>query len=487
MSHNVPEGVAYGTVYGEFMSFAADRADDAEGQDGIPDKIPITGYVLFTPRVETVQWPELNPPITAVIQDVRCPVIEGVLYPPGTTPETASTVNAGVVLVATEQPGAVPPTVQYDVTFDLKGTKRQPQSRPINIPSGDYTDLASLRSVTPEPGTVVIVSSEDRILAQEARIAAEESSAGASVSLANAVISATEAAASASSASQSKNDAAEAAQIAVTAEAGAVAARISAEEARDSAQGSATIASTGASSASSSATAAASSATNAATAATNATVAKTGAEAAAVTATQEASAAASSATAAATSATAAASSATAAQTARAGAETAAASISWTGLPGKPAVIGAGASKADARAAIGAADAAATALQDTGWRNIASLLSAGWVLSPTVGICRARRVGNQVTLIVNIQSANATPGSIMTMPAGFRPTGDGYGPLGIYMRNIDPIPGIIHNRASGYTITPNPSITAAGVQVTFTITFPTNDAFPQPAAYPGTPA
>ena len=38
MSHNVPEGVAYGTVHGEFMSFAADRAGTAAGPDGVPDK-----------------------------------------------------------------------------------------------------------------------------------------------------------------------------------------------------------------------------------------------------------------------------------------------------------------------------------------------------------------------------------------------------------------------------------------------------------------
>ena len=101
MTHNVPEGVAYGTVHGEFMSFAADRAGTAAGPDGVPDKIPMEGYVVLTPQVETVRWPSLVPPITAVIQDVRCPLIEGKLYPPGTTPESAASVTPGVVLVAT--------------------------------------------------------------------------------------------------------------------------------------------------------------------------------------------------------------------------------------------------------------------------------------------------------------------------------------------------------------------------------------------------
>ena len=173
MTHNVPEGVAYGTVHGEFMSFAADRAGTAAGPDGVPDKIPMEGYVVLTPQVETVRWPSLVPPITAVIQDVRCPLIEGKLYPPGTTPESAASVTPGVVLVATEQPEALPSTVQYTLTFDLKGIKRQPNPVTFEVPSGGVVDLTTVIPATPVPGTVVVVSAVERERAEAAAEQAE--------------------------------------------------------------------------------------------------------------------------------------------------------------------------------------------------------------------------------------------------------------------------------------------------------------------------
>lgn len=173
MTHNVPEGVAYGTVHGEFMSFAADMAGTAAGPDGVPDKIPMEGYVVLTPQVETVRWPSLVPPITAVIQDVRCPLIEGKLYPPGTTPEYAASVTPGVVLVATEQPEALPSTVQYTLTFDLKGIKRQPNPVTFEVPSGGVVDLTTVIPATPVPGTVVVVSAVERERAEAAAEQAE--------------------------------------------------------------------------------------------------------------------------------------------------------------------------------------------------------------------------------------------------------------------------------------------------------------------------
>ena len=173
MSHNVPEGVAYGTVHGEFMSFAADRAGTADGQDGVPDKIPMEGYVVITPKVETVRWPSLVPPITAVIQDVRCPLIEGRLYPPGTTPESAASVTPGVVLVATEQPEALPSTVQYTLTFDLRGIKRQPPAVTFNVPASGVVDLTTVLPAATDPGVVVVVSTVDRERAEAAADVAE--------------------------------------------------------------------------------------------------------------------------------------------------------------------------------------------------------------------------------------------------------------------------------------------------------------------------
>ena len=145
----------------------------------------------------------------------------------------------------------------------------------------------------------------------------------------------------ASDADQSRVGAAASALAASAAEQAAVAAQEGLVVAREAAAGSASSAATSASEAASSASSAA--------------TARSGAEAAAATATQKASAAASSATAAATSATNAATSASAAASSASNAASSAASISWGGLPGKPAFIGAGATAAAARTAIGATD------------------------------------------------------------------------------------------------------------------------------------
>ena len=329
MSHNVPEGVAYGTVHGEFMSFAADRAGTAAGPDGVPDKIPMEGYVVITPKVETVRWPSLVPPITAVIQDVRCPLIEGRLYPPGTTPESAASVTPGVVLVATEQPEALPSTVQYTLTFDLRGIKRQPPAVTFNVPASGVVDLTTVMPATPDPGTVVVVSTESR---ERAELAADTATSKASE-------------------------------------------------------------------AASSATAAAGSAT----------------------------AAASSASAASTSATAAASSATAA----AGS---AGSINWAGLPGKPAVIAAGATAAEARTAIGAAEQ-----QATGWTAITVLpaQATGEVVVSKVG--DAVLVSGELTAVAAWGSGWVVANNI---PAAYRPPVTRSFMVGNYRFNITSAGGLM---------------------------------------------
>ena len=189
--------------------------------------------------------------------------------------------------------------------------------------------------------------------------------------------------------------------------------------------------------------------------------------------------------AAASSATAAASSAATAQTARAGAETAAASISWTGLPDKPAVIAAGDTAAAARAAIGAADVDHAALKDTGWRNIASLLDpAKWGLPVVSPYLQVRRVGDRVTIRARLTATTANPVGtlILTMPAGFRPA-SGYNVLGTGL--LSDVLVAIHN----LTDPNNLSLlvpAAKDARLAFEINFATNNPFPAPAAYPGVP-
>ena len=166
---NVPAGVDYGTVTGEFVSFVGDGTTSTP--DGTPDEVPLRGYVIFTPTVQTMRWPTLVPPKTAVIATVRCPVIEGVLYAPGTSPDSLG--DQGVALVASRQPTALPDLVQYTVSFEIEGAKTQPPSFRIDVPSQATVDLTTVMPATPEPGTVVVVSTVDRERAEAARGAAE--------------------------------------------------------------------------------------------------------------------------------------------------------------------------------------------------------------------------------------------------------------------------------------------------------------------------
>ena len=166
----MPAGVDYGTVTGEFVSFVGDGTTSTP--DGTPDEVPLHGYVIFTPTVQTMRWPTLVPPKTAVIATVRCPVIEGVLYAPGTSPDSLG--DQGVALVASRQPTALPDLVQYTVSFELEGAKTQPPSFRIDVPSQATVDLTPVMPATPTPGTVVVVSTESAERAEAAAERAEQ-------------------------------------------------------------------------------------------------------------------------------------------------------------------------------------------------------------------------------------------------------------------------------------------------------------------------
>ena len=242
----VPSEVNYGRIRANFVAFIADD------NGNVLEEVPLEGNVILTPTVGVLRFPSTSPPRTAVIQTLQCPVIGGILYPPGTPLGGPFPSQTGVAAVASDQPAGLPTTVQWTASFSLENTSAQPNPVTFEVPSGGVVDLTTVMPATPEPGIVVVVSTESRDRA----------------------------------------------------------------------------------------------------------------EAAAATATQKASAAASSATAAATSATNAATSASAAASSASNAASSAASISWAGLPGKPAVIAAGATAAAARTAIGAIspDEAASAMR-----------------------------------------------------------------------------------------------------------------------------
>ena len=172
---NVPEGIVWGRVTAYVTSFVADGGTALP--DGTPDAIPLNGTITLTPTVGVMTFPTLTPPQQAVIQSLACPVIGGVLYAPGTTPENVGDRDPGVILVASEQPLGLPDRVQYKVTWALEGAQVTPVT--IDVPSQATVDLATVMPAKPGPGTVVVVSTVDRERAEDAATAAANSAGSA--------------------------------------------------------------------------------------------------------------------------------------------------------------------------------------------------------------------------------------------------------------------------------------------------------------------
>ena len=172
---NVPEGIVWGRVTAYVTSFVADGGTALP--DGTPDAIPLNGTITLTPTVGVMVFPTLTPPQQAVIQSLACPVIGGVLYAPGTTPENVGDRDPGVILVASEQPLGLPDRVQYRVTWALEGAQVTPVT--IDVPSQGTVDLATVIPATPGPGKVVVVSTVDRERAEDAAAAAAGSAGSA--------------------------------------------------------------------------------------------------------------------------------------------------------------------------------------------------------------------------------------------------------------------------------------------------------------------
>ena len=153
----VPSEVNYGRITAHFVAFLADLEDD----DLIPDEIPLNGTVILTPTVGILKFPNTVPPRTAVIQTVRCPLIEGHLYPPDTPIDGPFPPVPGVVVVASDQPAGLPDVVQWTASFSLENTSAQPNPVTFNVPAN---------------GVVVVVSTES---AERAEAAAERAEAAA--------------------------------------------------------------------------------------------------------------------------------------------------------------------------------------------------------------------------------------------------------------------------------------------------------------------
>ena len=159
----------HGRVVGQFVSFEAE-----DGSNNVPGVKPLNGTVTFIPRTAVARWPGVQDPFTSVAQRVVAPVVDGILRKPGYDPETDNpNTSKGVVLTASELPEAEPSTLQWTVQFNLEGVLANPGSFVMNVPDMGVVDLATIVPASPEPGTVHVVSSADRVRAELAADRAE--------------------------------------------------------------------------------------------------------------------------------------------------------------------------------------------------------------------------------------------------------------------------------------------------------------------------
>ncbi|HET7303641.1 MAG TPA: hypothetical protein VFJ12_03695 [Segeticoccus sp.] len=129
------------------------------------------------------------------------------------------------------------------------------------------------------------------------------------------------------------------------------------------------------------------------------------------------------------------------------------------------------------AAIAAGVSAHEAAQDTGWRNVSSLLVNGWATTTSLLL---RREGDRVTLVVTyrMDGSAATDDVFIHLPAGFRVGYLGnYGSPGTLPGGVD----IGQQRLNNYAL----SIAGRAVSYSGFLYWFTDEAYP--AVLPGTPA
>ena len=200
---NVPESVRHGTVKMHIISGSADsKADD----DLRPDAAPVNGTIILKPTVSSLKITSATPPTTMLLDTLRCPIIEGVLYPPGTELDETETTLEGVTLVSSDQPATQPTSLQWQATFDLSSTT---QLSPItfNVPVDGVIDLTTVIPAVASPGTVNVITTET---ADRAELAADTATSKASEAASSATAATSKASEAASSATAAATSAANA-------------------------------------------------------------------------------------------------------------------------------------------------------------------------------------------------------------------------------------------------------------------------------------
>jgi hypothetical protein len=143
MTATLPTALAYGTVTWTAVQPVADTTDP----DALPDPVPVTGTVTFTPSA-SVLLATGAPPVTVIAAPLTYQLADD-----GTLRDPAG--NPGVTLVATDSPGVTPTGWTWTASYRLNnGLARGSFS--FALPAGETVDLTTVAPVTGSGGTPVI-------------------------------------------------------------------------------------------------------------------------------------------------------------------------------------------------------------------------------------------------------------------------------------------------------------------------------------------
>jgi hypothetical protein len=151
--------------YGTLVLLAAGVGADSVDEDDSPDLAGLNGVVILKPTVDLWRQESEGQFRILAAQTLRCRLVDGVLL--GPDGETA------VRILATDSSGLSPSTFQWTATFTLENVATQPPPVTFNLPAGTEVDLATVVSVSVQPGVVTVVSEQTRIAAEAAADRAE--------------------------------------------------------------------------------------------------------------------------------------------------------------------------------------------------------------------------------------------------------------------------------------------------------------------------
>src|SRR5690242_1167884 len=105
----LPSNVNYGLVTGCYILAIGDASDP----DNLPDAVPATGTVTFTPSARLLLDPSATPPTTIAPQPIVCTLEDGILTDPDG--------NEGVYLIATDDTDLQPSGWTWGVSIQFDG------------------------------------------------------------------------------------------------------------------------------------------------------------------------------------------------------------------------------------------------------------------------------------------------------------------------------------------------------------------------------